>query len=292
MSSADATMSEEIMDQVPEPQIRKMDVLMSPQDVIIACKGETIQTHSIVLRRCKYFATLLDNAVLDSGGAGPGNLKIIPLPATFDHEASEVREFIMVLYDTIEVAGPGAVLPEQYIGRENVFMLAELAHYFDAPFLHAECDKALASKHLVWFPRPDKLPWLMQVATKTHLPLLRASCLIKLATNIHGSRLLVHFDQGRGGLCKDPVFVTDLVTILDQYMQKYAKLRAMVSKLQQEGPGAICRALHPPIHYERHMYSTAYVAISNDRAHVDINLNEYRKCFQLIIDTLKTFEFA
>jgi hypothetical protein len=42
----------------------------------------------------------------------------------------------MVLYDTIDMAGPGAALPEQYIGRDNVIMLAELAHSFDAPFLH------------------------------------------------------------------------------------------------------------------------------------------------------------
>jgi hypothetical protein len=132
----------------------------------------------------------------------------------------------------------------------------------------------------------------MQVATKTRLPRLRAVCFIKLAANIDGSRLLAHFDQGRGGLCKDPVFVTGLVTVLDQHMQNYAKLRAMVSKLQQEGPGAICLALHPPIHYQRHMYSTAYIINSDDRAHADINLNEYRKCFKIITESLKTCELA
>jgi hypothetical protein len=105
------------------------------------------------------------------------------------------------------------------------------------------------------------------VATKTHLPLLRSVLLTincKLAANIDESGLLAHFDQGRGGLCKDPVFVTDLVTILAQYMQKYAKLRAMVSKLQQEGPGAICLVLHPPVHHQTHMYSTAYAPNSDD----------------------------
>jgi hypothetical protein len=180
-------MRDELMEQAPGPLIKKLDVLMSPQDIIIECKGEPIQTHSVVLRRCKYFATLLENADLDSSGLA--SLKIIPLPATFAHAPSEVREFIMVLYDTIDVAGPGAALLEQHIGRKTVFMVAELTHYFDAPFLHDKCDKALASKHLVWLPRPDKLPWLTQVATKTRLPRLRAACFIKLAANIDGSSL-------------------------------------------------------------------------------------------------------
>jgi hypothetical protein len=42
MSNVDAEMSEEIIEKAPRPLIRKMDVLMSPQDIIIACKGEDI----------------------------------------------------------------------------------------------------------------------------------------------------------------------------------------------------------------------------------------------------------
>jgi hypothetical protein len=175
-------------------------------------RGEYIQTHAIVLRRCKYFATLLDNANLDS--AGPGSIKIIALPATFDHNPSELRDFIMVLYDSIEATGAAQL--EQFISLENVVALAELSHYFDAPILLAACDKALADFGLVWLP--DKFPWLwlMQVAIKNYLPLLRTECMAVLAGNVVETGLLAQFDRGHGALCKDPVFVTELTTILNQ----------------------------------------------------------------------------
>jgi hypothetical protein len=84
---------------VAVPVLSKTDVLMSPQDVIIDCNGEQIRAHSIALRRCEYFATLLDNA--DLGSYGPDHIKTITLPTTFDHDASKVRKYIMVLYDTL-----------------------------------------------------------------------------------------------------------------------------------------------------------------------------------------------
>jgi hypothetical protein len=236
--SADTEMSE-VIEEVAVV-IKKKDVLMSPQDVIIECKGEYIQTHAVVLRRCEYFATLLDNADLDS--AGPGSIKIIALPATFDHNPSELREFIMVLYDTIEATGAAHL--EHYVSLENVVALVELAHYFHAPLLQAACDEALANFGLVWFP--DKLLWLMQVAIKNHLPLLRTDCMAALAGNIVETGLLAHFDRGHGALCKDPVFVTELITILNQnhvdLAGEYDKEHARVIAFQQNGTARCIKA--------------------------------------------------
>jgi hypothetical protein len=81
-------------------------------------------------RRCNYFTTLLDNANLDDES---DKIKIIPLPAAFDHEPIEVREFVMVLYDTLDE--DDAANLRASIRQENVFSLAQLAHYFDAPVL-------------------------------------------------------------------------------------------------------------------------------------------------------------
>jgi hypothetical protein len=148
---------------------------MSPQDVIIVCNDITIRTHSVVLHQSNYFATLLDDAELDTSGSD--SIRTIPLPAAFDYTPSEVREFIMVLYDTIDVAG--VALQEHFIVRENVIALAQLAHYFDAPLLQIACDKILAKRYAVCFP--NQIPFLKQVAITNHLPDLREACMDKLA---------------------------------------------------------------------------------------------------------------
>jgi hypothetical protein len=123
-----------------ELSIKKKYVLMSPQDVIIECSGEKIRTHSVILRRCKYFAILFDDADLDAHDA----IKIIKLPATFDHSPSQVREFVMVLSNTLKEAD--AILLKHQLTEDNALFLAELAHYFAAPILQAACDEALAGR--------------------------------------------------------------------------------------------------------------------------------------------------
>jgi hypothetical protein len=189
--------------------IKKRDVLVSPHDITIECKGKGIRTHSTVLRRCDYFAALLDNADLDNGS---DTTKIIPLPAAFGHGPREVSEFVMVLYDTLDEADAANL--QASIRQENVILLAQLAHYFDAPVLQAACDTALADNHEVWFP--GKLVWLSEEATKNHLLSLRKSCIIKLAADIDGAGLLEHLKEGQGMLCKDPVFMTELTIAMHE----------------------------------------------------------------------------
>jgi hypothetical protein len=55
--------------------IKKMNVMMSPQDMIIVCDGERIRAHSVSLHQCEHFATLLENA--DLGSYGPDNIRTI-----------------------------------------------------------------------------------------------------------------------------------------------------------------------------------------------------------------------
>jgi hypothetical protein len=152
-----------------------MDVFMSPQDVIIEYKGEQIRTHAIVLRRCKYIATILDNVDLETYGSE--NMKIIQLPAAFQHDASEMREFVMLLYDTLG-GTLGGNPHANHIGPENVISLAQLAHYFDSHDVNAACDRALANNFEVWFP--GKLVWLTQAAIKNHLFSERETCIIEM----------------------------------------------------------------------------------------------------------------
>jgi hypothetical protein len=240
--STDAMMGEEMKEEIAEPVLSKTDVLMSPQDVIIECSGEQIRAHSIALRRCEYFATLLDNA--DLGSYGPDLIKTITLPTTFSHDAKEVRKFIMVLYDTLDNADRHLV--HQHISPENIIAFTELAHYFGSPGLLSLFDYALSKRYLVWF-RAEEFPWLTQVAIKNHLPLLRAACTTELATNIDGTGLLVHLDKGRGVLCRDPVFMTEVITTLHQKLvevnQNYTQLARKYNELHEEGAGEICDAL-------------------------------------------------
>jgi hypothetical protein len=146
--------------------LKKDILLLSPQDVIIECKDKRIGCHSIVVRRCTFFATLLDSM---GGTYGPDNIKTITLPTTFDHDPSQVREFLMMLYN-IECDG---ALARYYLSKENVIALTELAHYFGAAVLKAACDEALARNHSSWFP--GELPWLAEAAAKNHLKILRMS---------------------------------------------------------------------------------------------------------------------
>jgi hypothetical protein len=147
--------------------LTKDELLLSPQDVIIECKDKRIGCHSIVLRGCEYFTTRLENA--DLGAYGPDNIKTITLPTAFDHDASQVREFLIMLYN-IECDG---ALARYYLGKENVIALTELAHYFGAAVLLVACDEALARNHSRWFS--GELPWLAEVAAKNHLTILRTS---------------------------------------------------------------------------------------------------------------------
>jgi hypothetical protein len=197
-----ADIQDEIDELGADPLIKKKDVLMSPQDVIIECKGEQIRTHSSILYRCKYFATLLDK--VDLGSDGPDSVKTIPLPARLDHDANEVREFVMVLYNCLDPADC-ALLTHQ-ISKENVIMLAELAHYFDSPVQHNACDNALTTNHVVWFP--ECFSWLMEWAIKNHLSLLRAPCKTAPTANIQSTGLLTCFSQGCGALCKEAVIIS------------------------------------------------------------------------------------
>jgi hypothetical protein len=123
---ADTEMHDEVIKVAANFLIKKKDVLMSPQDVIIEYKGEQIRTHSSMLYRCKYFAALFDSA--DLGSYGPDSIKTISLPAIRDHDANEVGNFVMVLYNCVDPAD-GALLTQQ-ISKENVIVLAELAHYY------------------------------------------------------------------------------------------------------------------------------------------------------------------
>jgi hypothetical protein len=233
-------MSGEIADnfEATEISFKKRDVLMSPQDVIIECRGEKIRTHSAVLRRCKYFATLLDDADLDADDG----IKIIKLPVTFDHGPSEVREFVMVLSNTINEAD--VVLLKHQLTDENVLFLAELAHYFDAPILQAACNEALTGEIGRDLASHEDLFWLLLFAIKNHLPRMRAGLIAELADNIDGTELLEHFDQGRGALCKDPVFVTELVTILNEKSNKvFEGMKAANKNLNTRAPAAIYDAL-------------------------------------------------
>jgi hypothetical protein len=51
--------------------------------------------------------------------------------------------------------------------------------------------------------------------------------------------LLTHFDKGRGNLCKDPVFVTDLITlILKMHMQEVATLDKKINLMHAEATAA------------------------------------------------------
>jgi hypothetical protein len=88
---------------------------------------------------------------------------------------------------------------------------------------------------------------LTQVAIKYHLPLLRAVCTAELATNIDGTGLLAHLDQGRGVLCRDPVFMTEVITTLHQKLvevnQNYNQLSHKYNEFHAEGAGEICDAL-------------------------------------------------
>jgi hypothetical protein len=230
--SADAEMGKVIEGEAAAPPITKMDVFMSPQDVIIECKGERIRTHGIVLRRCKYFATLLEDADLETYGSE--RIKVISLPPTFDHAPSAVREFVMVLYDILDN-------DIHHIGQGNVISLAQLAHYFDSHDVNDACDRALANNFEVWFS--GKLVWLTQEAIKNHLFSVRETCIIELAADIEGAGLLAHFDDGRGALCKDPAFVTELVATLSYKKGEHNKAQARIRRLQEEGPPAVLQEL-------------------------------------------------
>jgi hypothetical protein len=174
------------------------------------------------LRQWKYFATLLDNT--DLGSYGPDKIKIITLPAAFNHCPNEVREFLMMLYNSLDIAS-GALT----VFKENVIALAELAHYFDAPEIQHLCDNNLARKHSAWFP--DKVLWLTQLAIKNHLPVLRAVCMARLDTSIGKTELLAHLNKGCGDLSKDPVFMTEIVTTLHQ---KFTTLKQDFTALSQK----------------------------------------------------------
>jgi hypothetical protein len=245
--SADAMMEGEEKNLV----IKKRDIFMSPHDVIIECKGEDIQTHSTVLRRCNYFTTLLDNAGLDNHADFREKIKIIPLPAAFDHKPSEVSEFVMVLYDTLDEADADNL--RDTIRQKNVFSLAQLAHYFDAPVLNMACDMALANNREVWIP--GKLIWLAEEAIKSHLLSLQETCTIELAADIDGAGLLAHFNYGRGVLCKNPAFLTELMSTMytqhktqnatnAAHIKQRAREHASVVRFQEEGPEALLRSLN------------------------------------------------
>jgi hypothetical protein len=235
--SVDTEMEEEIKEEEVVISWKKEDVFMSPQDVSIECKGEQIRTHSVVLRRCAYFAAILDNVELDSGS---DNTKIIPLPDAFYHDPNEVRKFVVAHYFTLDEADAAQL--KQQISKENVVSLAQLSHYFDSPVLLAACDESLASNHFIWFP--GSLLLMAQVAIKNHLPLLRATCAADFANNSEETRLLVHLDQGRSVLCKDPAFVSELITVLNQ---KHVSLAEMYHKeraaIKRDGPRLILGAL-------------------------------------------------
>jgi hypothetical protein len=110
------------------------NVLLSPQDVVVQCKSHMISTHSKVLRQCKYFTTILDDAELD-------NNKTITLPDSFDPR--KVREFIRTLYDCLDCDSRLHLVDS--LKAMNTISLTEMAHYFDAPILQTACDEALAS---------------------------------------------------------------------------------------------------------------------------------------------------
>jgi hypothetical protein len=103
----------------------KEGVLLSPQDVVVECKGHKISTHSNALRLCKYFTTILDDAGLDDN-------KPITLPDSFD--PLKVREFICTLYDCLD--SDSRLHLDHTLKAGNIISLTELAHYFDAPILH------------------------------------------------------------------------------------------------------------------------------------------------------------
>jgi hypothetical protein len=204
--------------------IARDDLLLSPNDVIIECKGERIGSHAIILRRCEYFTTLLDNA--DLGNYGPDNIKTISLPPAFIHDPSDLRKFLMVLYNTLNESDDDDL---KHYSKENIVALAELAHYFDAPLVLAMCDGILASNYASWFP--GKLVWLTQVAIKTHLPTLQDACVAELAAD--GSDLLAHLDNGRGILSRNPTFLCQIISAL--FMKR--------EKLLKDGGSAVLSAL-------------------------------------------------
>jgi hypothetical protein len=93
----------------------------------------------------------------------------------------------------------------------------------------------------------EDLPWLLLLAIKNHLPRLRAVLIAELADDIDGAELFNHFDQGRGALCKDPVFVTELITILNEKSNKTFGVMDAANKnlinLNMRAPAKICNAL-------------------------------------------------
>jgi hypothetical protein len=181
------------------------DLLLSPQDVIIECEGERIGSHSLILRHCEYFTTLLDNA--DLGNYGPGNIKTISLPPTFNHDSNDLRKFLMALCNTLNESDDDD--PEQY-SKENIIALAELAHYFDAALVLAACDSVLVNKYALWFP--GKFVWLAQVAIKSHLPMLQALCAAELASHVNGSEVLALLGSGRGIPSRNPIFLCQIIS--------------------------------------------------------------------------------
>jgi hypothetical protein len=231
--------------------------------MIIVCDGERMRTHSVSLHQCEYFATLLENA--DLGSYGPDNIRTIALPDTFDHDSMEVKEFIMVLYDTLDPAD--RTLLRHHIRQDNVIALTQLAHYFGAPVLQAECDEMLTMMNLTWFP--DKLLWLTQVAIKNHLPRLKVGCAFNLATNfsVNGTGLLADFDHGRGALCRDPVFVTEFVTILHQKFvelnQNYNQLAFKNHNLHTQGAATIRYALNYEDCFKIKHYNDAFKIVAD-----------------------------
>jgi hypothetical protein len=157
--SADIEMDDEIEMEEGVVSWRKEDVLVSPQDVSIECKGEQIRTHSVVIRRCAYFAAIFDNVELDSGS---DNTKIIPLPDAFYYNPKEMRKFVVAHYFTLDEADAAQL--KQQIGKENIFSLAQLSYYFDSPVFLVACDESLASNHCIWFP--GSLLLMAQLAIK------------------------------------------------------------------------------------------------------------------------------
>jgi hypothetical protein len=60
-----------------------------------------------------------------------------------------------------------------------------------------------------------------------------------MVADIEGAGLLAHFDDGRGALCKDPAFMTELVALLNFKQDDYNKTQARIRRFQEEGPTAI-----------------------------------------------------
>ena len=90
MSSSSKRLRERERSRSPPPKAKKAKngVLLSPQDVVIECKGKQISTHAAALRVSKYFAAILDV---------PGRDKDEPIVLPDSFNPSKLSDFVCVL---------------------------------------------------------------------------------------------------------------------------------------------------------------------------------------------------